>query len=82
MRVAQSDLNRIVPDGLKGHNAFTLKLVDDADRERTMLQGQYGSSGSGAIQGSWIRLLDTPGRYELRISYEGVGSLIRQIDVP
>jgi hypothetical protein len=76
------DLNRVVPDGLKGHNAFTVTLVDAAGTERRLLQGGYASSGGGASQGTSIWMLDAPGRYELRISYEGVGSLTRQIDVP
>jgi hypothetical protein len=76
------DLSRIVPDGQKGRNAFTVTLVDGAGRERTKLQGGLSSSGQGTIRGSWMWLLEAPGPYELRISYEGAGALTRRIDVP
>ncbi len=72
------DLNRIVPDGLKGRSAFTVKLIDDTDRERPLLQAQSGSS-SGSVVGNWLWQIDGPGRYELRISYEGVGIITREI---
>jgi hypothetical protein len=76
------DLARVVPDGQKGRDAFTVTLVDGAGRERTMLQGGYSSSGQGTVRGSWMWLLEVPGPYELRISYEGAGALTRRIDVP
>lgn len=75
------DLGRRIPDGLKGRSAFTMKLYDGAGREQQSLQGG-GSSTGGPQHLSSIWLRDAPGRYELRIAYEGVGSLTRQIDVP
>lgn len=76
------DLNKVIPDGLKGRRAFTVTLVSDVGSERQLLRGQSGSSGSAKVAGTWIWLLDAPGHYQLRISYEGVGSLTREIDVP
>lgn len=76
------DLNRVIPDGLKGRRAFTVTLVGDVGDERLLLQGQFGSRGTGNVAGTWIWLVDRPGHYQLRISYEGVGSLTREIDVP
>jgi hypothetical protein len=76
------DLARIVPDGQKGRNAFTVKLFDDAGREQTLLQSSGSSTGSATQQRRWIWLLETSGRYELRISYDGIGSLTREIRVP
>jgi hypothetical protein len=72
------DLDRMIADGLKGHLAFAVRLYDSAGREQLMLQ----SSGSSSGRRSWIWMLDAPGRYELRIAYEGVGSLTRQLEVP
>jgi hypothetical protein len=72
------DLDRMIADGLKGHPAFAVGLYDSAGREQLMLQ----SSGSSNGRRSSIWMLDAPGSYELRIAYEGVGSLTRQLDVP
>jgi hypothetical protein len=76
------DLNRVFPDAQKGRNAFTVKLLDDAGREQAPLQNSGSSTGSATQRRRWIWLLETSGRYELRISYEGVGSLTREITVP
>jgi hypothetical protein len=76
------ELYRVIPDGQKGRAAFTVKLFDDAGREQVSLQSTGSSAGSSTQRGQWIWLHDNPGRYELRIAYEGVGSLTREIDVP
>lgn len=56
-----------------------MKLIDEAGRERTTLQALSASSGSGSIVGGWLWQIDGPGRYELLISYEGIGTFTRQI---
>ena len=76
------DLNRVAPSAGKGGNAFTVTLLSDAGREQTLLQSSGSSTGSATQRRRWIWLLEKSGRYELRISYEGVGSLTREIGVP
>jgi hypothetical protein len=73
------DLGRVVPDAGKGHSAFRVSLLDPNGRERPLLQGGYGSAGAGVIEGRWVWLIDTPGRYELRVAYE-LGELRRVVE--
>lgn len=78
------DLQRIIPDGAKGRMAFKVRLLDPYGRERILLQASFGGSGRAPVtevDGRWLWLIEEPGPYEIRISYEGVGELRRTVNL-
>ncbi len=77
------DLHRSVPDGVKGHPAFAVRLRDASGADRPSLQASYGTRGApGELSGSWMWLIERPGSYDIEVSYEGVGALTRTVVVP
>ncbi len=80
------ELNRQIPDGLKGRPAFRVSLVGTNGRERQQLGGASGGGGTDrsrtTITGSWLWQTEGSGNYVLSVEWEGVGSGTRTIAVP
>jgi hypothetical protein len=74
-----SELGRIVPDSLKGHSALGVTLWKGS--ETAPGAGMQWRQDGQAVLISAVWLV-SQGTYNLELSYEGHGSLVRQIDVP
>jgi hypothetical protein len=79
--VSSQDLNRVVPDGLKGQPALLIELIDPSGP----IPGGTRES-SGDQNGEHIRIMAYraagAGNYILRVSYYGYGSFDRVIKIP
>lgn len=76
-----ADLSRMVPNGLKGRPALQVLLVDA--NGAVLLGGTSSSTGTregAVVTSNWYRT--GPGRYRMVVSYEGAGTLEREIVIP
>jgi hypothetical protein len=75
-----ADLAERIPDGLKGRPVFTTRLVDATGRERQPLAMGCCASKGVAFGGLWE--IARPGTYQIVLTWEGRGTLIRTVVVP
>jgi hypothetical protein len=69
-------LSEMIPDGLKGRPAFTVRLIDPTGQESR----NVGGGGSAHQQRLWE--ITRPGTYELVMAWEGHGTLRRTLVIP
>jgi hypothetical protein len=73
------ELGRFVPDSSKGHDALNVALHRGSDSATVLSMGMAPEGQTVVISALW---LVSPGTYNLELSYDARGSLVRQIDVP
>lgn len=70
-----------VPGVSKPHLAFQVRLVRaDGTDVQALESGQQSSLTGTDVTTSWLR--PAPGKYRLIVSYEGIGQIERQLDLP
>jgi hypothetical protein len=76
------EVGETIPGVAKPHPALVIRLLDPSGAE---LQRSYGArlgSGSGPAEVELLAARATSGPYRLVVSYEGIGTFERTIDVP
>jgi hypothetical protein len=85
--ISFKDLNKRIPDGLKGRPAFTVELIGPDG----LTNGSGGGGGNSSddltgthiqIQLRWVREKSVAGDYRLRVAYEGLGEFDRVLHIP